>query len=108
MIVRLTAEAPPEIVDRGRVDRLSATADGALDAMQLAPICRPDDEHRDDEHHLDKLDGEHVWVRIDALREASAPIVGDAAFDAMIAFAADRGWLDATETFVRAHVTPPA
>lgn len=55
-------------------------------------------------------DGDHVWLGIDALRsEAAATIDGDretwaAEYDAMIAYAADHGWVTDDGTAVRAHL----
>ena len=55
-------------------------------------------------------DGAHVWLRIDALRDAGAVTITDdvdgwrAGFDGMIAYATKSGWTDATGTSVRAHV----
>lgn len=55
-------------------------------------------------------DGAHVWLHIDALREAgAATIAADVAawragFDGMIAYAAGSGWTDPGGTTVRAHI----
>jgi hypothetical protein len=52
-------------------------------------------------------DGEHVWLRISELRrlagEGQPPEWGDG-FDAMIGYAASKGWLDADGASVRVHV----
>jgi hypothetical protein len=50
---------------------------------------------------------EHVWVRIDALRAlapAGLPPDWGERFDAMIAFARERGWVDESAGAVRGHV----
>jgi hypothetical protein len=91
VIVRLTAETAPEIIDRDRVDRLHASADGPLGDMLLEPICRVADD-------------EHVWVQVSALRNACEPVAGAEAFDATIAYATSKGWLDPSGDHVRAHV----
>lgn len=91
MIVNLTADRPPEITDSDRLDRLSARVDGPLAAMRLDPACRPADD-------------EHVWVAVDALRDAATGQAEAGAFDAMIAYAASKGWVDEQGTHVRAHV----
>lgn len=93
MIVRLTADTAPEIADCERVDRLSATATGALTDMVLEPICR-------------LVDDDHIWVRIAALRNSCEPVAGSEAFEATIAYATSKGWLDPTGQYVRAHVEP--
>lgn len=93
MIIRLSTDAGPEIVDCERVDRLHATATGEFGEMRLEPICRTDDDR-------------HVWVRISALRNACEPIAGAEAFDATIAYAMSKGWLDPTGKYVRAHLEP--
>lgn len=55
-------------------------------------------------------DGAHVWLEVDALREAAAATVDPAGraawvtgFDAMIAYATSKGWTD-EHGRVRAHV----
>jgi hypothetical protein len=54
-----------------------------------------------------RIDGEHAWLDIARLR-ALSPLAGDAewnrGFDATIAYAAGKGWLDPTGTKVRAHL----
>ena len=87
--MHLSADRPPEITDTARLDRLSARTDGPLDAARLEPVCR-------------LADDAHVWVAIDALRAAATAEAG--AFDAMIAYAASKGWVDEPGTSVRAHV----
>jgi hypothetical protein len=50
---------------------------------------------------------EYAWVRIDALRELAAPVVGpewEAGFASMIEFARVRGWVDEELEAVRGHV----
>jgi len=89
VIVHLSADRPPEITDTGRLDRLSARIDGPVDATRLDPICR-------------LADDAHVWVAIDALRAAAGGEAG--AFDAMIAYAASKGWVDESGASVRAHI----
>jgi hypothetical protein len=51
-----------------------------------------------------RLDGDHVWLRIDALREAGPGDDGwTTRFDAMIDYARSKGWTDGAGA-VRAHV----
>jgi hypothetical protein len=54
-------------------------------------------------------DGAHVWLHIDALREAGAATIADdvtwrAGFDGMIAYATKSGWTDPSGSTVRAHL----
>lgn len=95
MIVRLSRDAPPELADLDRLDRLHAESPGPLDEMTSGPLCRFD------------ADGEHVWLDVAAARAAGAERTDDewvAGFDGMIAFAASKGWIDDAGTHVRAHV----
>jgi hypothetical protein len=52
-------------------------------------------------------DGEHVWIRVTELRriagEGQPPDWGDG-FDAMIGYAASKGWLDTEGASVRVHI----
>jgi hypothetical protein len=51
--------------------------------------------------------GDHAWVSIAALRGAAAgavPASWQADFDAMVAFAASKGWVDAAGTHLQGHV----
>lgn len=95
MIVRLDADAEPTVVDADRFDRLHAVAAGPLDAMRLGDAARA-------------AGADHVWLDVAWLRAAAAAATTDvdldARFDAMLAVAAEHGWLDATATSVRAHL----
>ena len=91
MIVRLSTSTAPTIIDCNRVDRLHATADGPIHAVQLEPLCR-------------QCDDQHVWVSVEALRAACTHEAGDVAFDEMLAYAERSGWLDPQGDYVRAHV----
>jgi hypothetical protein len=54
-----------------------------------------------------RLEGEHAWIAIDAVRRMAAGRTGstwDADFDAMLAYASTKGWVDDTGAAVRAHV----
>jgi hypothetical protein len=54
-----------------------------------------------------RVEGDHAWIEIDALKAAAAGRVPDgwiAEFEEMIAFAESRGWLSDDRTKVRAHV----
>ena len=96
MIVQLSRDAPPALVDADHLDRLHAESPGPLDEMMAGPLCRFDD------------DGEHVWLDIAAARASGADASADgewsAQFDGMIAYATSKGWTDGAGTHVRAHV----
>jgi hypothetical protein len=95
VIIRLSPDRPPVLDDLDRLDRLHATTDGPLAGMQLDDLCCPDDDA-------------HVWLDVAAARAAGIAATGDPTFgeryDAMIAYAASKGWLDDGGTHVRAHV----
>ena len=99
MIVQLSPDAPPTLVDVDRLDRLHAESPGALGEMSTGPLCRFDD------------DGEHVWLDIAVARTAGAETSADPAwtskYDGMIAYASSKGWTDDAGTHVRAHVERP-
>ena len=72
----------------------AAVNDGALDRVLT-------------EHEVGRLDGDDVWVQVDAVRRMAAGRVGatwESDFTAMVAFARDKGWLDPSGTAIRAHV----
>jgi hypothetical protein len=86
-----------EADDCGRF-HLSAEGEGDLaGALATAGVGRAD---------ADDPDG-HAWVAVAAVRRLAEGQVGpswDADFDAMLAYAATKGWLDDDATHVRAHV----
>jgi hypothetical protein len=45
---------------------------------------------------------------VSALRNACEPAAGAEAFDAMLAYATSKGWLDPSGEYVRAHLEPTA
>jgi hypothetical protein len=52
-------------------------------------------------------DADHVWVRIDALRNAASGRVGSdwpEQFDAMVGYARTKGWLNDSGDAIAAHV----
>ena len=62
---------------------------------------------------LGQVDGDHVWLSIDALKAAAAATVPDDersawadGYDGMIAYATSKGWASADGSAVRAHITP--
>lgn len=95
MIIVLRADAPPRLADADRLDRLHAEVDGELDDPQF-------------DEFVSQADDGHVWVDVDWLRTAGLAQIGDAGyaaqFDAMIAYATSKGWLDESGTRVRAHI----
>jgi hypothetical protein len=56
---------------------------------------------------LGRVDGDHVWVRPDVLRELAGPLAGDAGWqtglDAMTEFARKHEWVDRLGA-IRAHI----
>ncbi|MDW3213459.1 MAG: hypothetical protein R8G01_05645 [Ilumatobacteraceae bacterium] len=97
MIVVLASNEPPRLTDLDRLDRLHAELHGALDAAQLGDLCEPAED-------------EHVWLDVARARANGVERSSDATFgenfDAMIGYAASKGWLNDAGTHVRAHVEP--
>lgn len=60
-------------------------------------------------HGVGSFDGAHAWLDVDALRAAgpSADHAWHNNFDAMVRYAAKRGWMSADERTVRAHYDKP-
>ena len=95
MIIRLGRD--DAVVDEpGDTSRLSVVADRALDHDQRAAALR--------DSGLGRLDNDHAWLSIAELQaRCVGPHGADAAqFDAMVAFAASRGWVAGQE--LRAHI----
>jgi hypothetical protein len=97
MIIVLSSDGAPRLTDLERLDRLHAVLHGHLDDAELDPLCR-------------RADDDHVWLDVAAARDAGAAEADDPDFttryDAMIAYAERKGWLDETGRHVRAHVEP--
>lgn len=95
MIVVLTQARPPSLTDLDRLDRLHAEVHGELHDVALGAMCQAADD-------------EHVWLDVAAARAAGVDASDDETFgeqfDAMIAYAAGKGWLNDAGTHVRAHV----
>jgi hypothetical protein len=54
---------------------------------------------------LGSLEGDHAWLEAAALRAAGDGSPGwNAQFDAMLSFAASRGWTSDDSSLVRAHI----
>jgi hypothetical protein len=96
VIIELSDTAPPQLADAERLDRLHATVAGDPDRTLFNEFCEPGP------------DDDHVWVDIANLRAAVVARVDDPGhadgFDAVIAYATGKGWLDDTGTHVRAHI----
>jgi len=87
-----------EVRDADDLKRLSVEVVGEADDEEIDRTAAP----------LVRLQSpEHAWVSVRELRTACAR-EGDPAwvreFDAMVAFAASKGWIDDTGTQLRAHV----
>lgn len=96
-VIVVLSPTSPELIDLDRLDRLHAELHGELGDVQLRPFC-------------ERVDGDddHVWLdiaaaRVEGLRATESETFGGA-FDAMIAFARSKGWLNASGSHVRAHV----
>ncbi len=54
-----------------------------------------------------RLEAEHAWIGVDAIRRLAAGRVGDswdADFEAMLGYARSKGWFDEAGHAIRAHV----
>ena len=54
-----------------------------------------------------RLEGDHAWITVDAVRRMAKDRVGpgwDTDFEAMLSFAASKGWLDPAGGSIQAHV----
>jgi hypothetical protein len=54
-----------------------------------------------------RLEGEHAWIAVDAVRRMAQGRVGpewDSRLDAMLAYARSKDWLDPNGNAIRAHV----
>ncbi len=108
MFVRISGpDAQPELVEaadckRFHVEYGSAPASAAEVAAALGSWA---------DGATDAATDDHVWIRIDAVRTAAAPVVeaGWAAdFDGMLSFAASKGWLNEAGDAIAAHIVTPA
>jgi hypothetical protein len=96
VIVELSDHQPPRLVEADRLDQLHALYSGEPGAARFDELCMPGP------------DAEHVWIDVARLRDAASaqsddPTYGER-FDAMIAYAQRKGWLDADGSRVRAHI----
>ncbi|SDG61307.1 hypothetical protein [Klenkia brasiliensis] len=92
--MQIDAHRPTAVVtDVGDLRRLEVLAPAGLADADLA--------HRLGD--LGRLDGDHVWLPVERLRQAG-PADGDwaAGFEAMIGYATSKGWV--SDGAVRAHV----
>jgi hypothetical protein len=93
-----------------RVDTTIATArlDEPEDTGRLVVVVVGDGETEVPLHAFGaRLEGDHAWIEIDALKAAAAGRVDDgwlAKFEEMIEFAASRGWVSDDGALVRAHL----
>jgi hypothetical protein len=96
VIIELSADRPPTLTDADRLDRLHATSEGVDGTQYGEDSCGPGP------------DADHVWVDVEWLRRNATAQVTDPTFgerfEAMIAYAASKGWLDESGRRVRAHI----
>lgn len=93
----------------------TATVREAENLKALSVVAPGGVAHPDALAPLGRVDGNHVWLSVQALRESAAATIPEAdraqwvqGFDGMIAYAASKGWTDEAGTHVRAHVEAPA
>jgi hypothetical protein len=96
MIIELSDDQPPRLVDADRLDQLHAVLNGEPGDARFDELCQPGP------------DDDHVWIDVSRLRADGIAQVDDPTyaerFDAMIAYAQRKGWLEADGTRVRAHL----
>lgn len=96
LVARDGGEVVATIADVGNLRQLHAEFRGIDDAAATAALATA---------ALGTVDGDHTWLDASALRAA-----GDgspewvAGFDAMLAYAASKGWASADSSRVRAHI----
>ena len=76
-----------------------AVAGGDVDDERLGEVLAPHG----------RLDGEHAWIGTDAVVALAGDAADDewrAGFDAMVAYARDKGFLAEDGTAIRAHLEP--
>jgi hypothetical protein len=93
-IVVDAAAGASELDDPDDLERFSVEVrgDGDLSAA-LAPFGR--------------IEGEHAWIAVDMVRASARDRVGEGwheRFEAMLAHAATKGWLDESGEHLRAHI----
>jgi hypothetical protein len=87
------ADGEARLLDPDDFGSLKAIASGSVSLAAGGPIARADEQH--------------VWVRIESLRELAGPAATpewDERFEAMLEFARSRGWVDEKLAAVRAHI----
>lgn len=99
MIVHLTIDDAPRV---SSVDDLEALKIEAAPDLDVGTALGP----------LGAAEGDsHAWIRPEVLQELAAPLATSATwqddFRAMIDFAKDHGWIDATTGAIRVHVEAP-
>jgi hypothetical protein len=100
MYVRITADTA-ELVEPENVRSFHAVVPAGFDAGAVEAAVAASDVG------TVTPDGEHVLVRVDALRRLAAgrvPAGWDDDLAGMVAYAATKGWTDDDGTAVRAHV----
>ena len=90
------SETRASVEDPGNLRQLHAEFRGVGDDAAAAALAAVG---------LGTVDGDHAWLDAGALRAAGdgSPSWG-AAFDGMLAYAADKGWTSEDGTRVRAHI----
>lgn len=96
MFVRVTESATPVVEDADNLRQLHVEFAGVDDVTGGAALA---------DAGLGVVEGDHAWLRIEALRASGN---GDAEwagrFADMVRYAVRQGWVDEGETRVRAHI----
>ena len=103
MHIFLGADAGTELNEPDNFQGFSVEVPAEVSAETLAALV-----HRSGLGELD-ADGGHFHVNIDSVRRLATGRGGsdwDAGFDAMIAYARTKGWVDNARNTVRAHIEP--
>jgi hypothetical protein len=102
VIVSVDLTTTPPAVELDEPDdcrRFHVAANGGADPDRLGRVLA--------DHAVARLDGDDAWVQVEAVRGLAAGRVAagwENDFAAMLAFARDKGWLDASGRAIRAHV----
>ena len=98
MFIQVFAERrQAEVHEVDELRSFSVAVAGEVNDVELGAALEP----------LGRLESDHAWISIERLRAACHRTGDDqwsADFDAMVAYAGSRGWVDQSGTELRAHV----
>ncbi len=97
MRIVLSRAADPEVTGVDELTSLDVLAPPDIPADQLTDRLRP----------LGTVEGGHAWLDVAQLRAHGRPDDEEwvAGFEGMVGYAAGQGWLDASGSAVRAHLS---